>query len=108
MTANEARELMKDSFRTDAIQDAIATIEGNIKKYAAKGHRSCYVSFYSHPGGYNDFISKYGKEHHNDYKMYDVKEEVVEYFANNGFNFKYVTDCILGGVRQDPFWEICW
>ena len=108
MTANEAREMMNLSFRADAVQYAIATVEKKIKDYATRGNRNCYVSFYSHPGKYKDFTQKYGKEHHDYYKQYDVEPEIREHFTKNGFTFKLVTDDICGGVRQDPYWTICW
>lgn len=106
--ASEARDLVSKSFRTDAVQYAIASIERKIKDYASKGQRSCYVSFYSYPDGYNNFIQKYGSEHHNDYKEFDVEQEIKEYFSKNGFSFKLVTDDICGGVLQSPYWVICW
>ena len=108
MNVNKARELMKNSYRADAVQDAIATIEKKIKDYATRGNRNCYVSFYSHPGGHKDFIQKYGEEHHDDYKLYDVEQEIREYFTKNGFTFKLVTNDVCGGVRQDMYWTICW
>ena len=108
MNANEARELMGKSFRADAVQYAIKTTEDKIRDYATRGNRSCYISFYSHPGGYKNFIQKYGEEHHDDYKQYNVEKEIKEYFTKNGFAFKLVTDDICGGVRQDPYWTICW
>ena len=108
LLASEARELVKKSFRKDAVEDAIASIEKKIKNNAERGNRSCIVNFYSYPGGYNEFIQKYGKEHHDDYKHYNVEEEIREYFSKNGFTFKLVTDDICGGVRQDPYWTICW
>ena len=109
MTANEARELMQNSYRTDAVQYAIASIEKKIRDYATRGNRSCIVSFYSHPGMYTDFVMKYGKERdENNYKQYDVESEIREHFTKNGFTFKLVTDDVCGGVRQDPYWTICW
>lgn len=105
---NEARELMNNSFRKNAVEDAIKCLEAKIKDSATRGNRSCYVSFYSYPGGYNDFIQKYGKEHHDDYKSYDVEKEIKEHFTKNGFTFRLVTDDVCGGVRQDPYWTICW
>ena len=38
----------------------------------------------------------------------EVEKELREYFTGNGFSFRYVTDDICGGVRQDPYWVICW
>ena len=108
MNVSEARELMKNSFREDAVKDAIKYIENKIREYATKGNRNCIVSFYSHPGGFNDFIEKYGKEHQKDYKQFNVECEIKEYFTKNGFTFKLVTDDVCGGVRQDPYWTICW
>ena len=108
ITANEARELMKKSFREDAINYGIQSIEKYIREYATQGKRNCIVSFYKYPYGYNDFIKKYGKEHHEDYRQYDVEIEIKEYFTKNGFCFKLIKDDICGGVRQDPYWVICW
>nr|DAW98060.1 MAG TPA: hypothetical protein [Bacteriophage sp.] len=40
--------------------------------------------------------------------MYNIETELREYFTKNGFIFKRVTDDVCGGVRQDPYWIICW
>ena len=41
-------------------------------------------------------------------QLIEKLEELREYFTKNGFTFKIVTDDICGGVRQDPYWIICW
>ena len=108
MNVNEARELMKSSFREDAVTYAIKNLENKIREWATKGYRNCIVSFYSYPGGYNDFIQKYGEDNRNNHKQFNVEQEIKEHFTKNGFTFKLVTDDICGGVRQDPYWIICW
>jgi hypothetical protein len=108
ITATEARALMSKSFREDAIQHAIKSIESNIKKYASEGKRYTIVTFNKFPGAYNDFIKKYGEERKGEYVTYDVEIEIKNYFEKNGFYFKLVKDDICGGVKQDPYWTICW
>ena len=108
INANEARELMKNSFRAEAVQYAIENISQYIKERATQGYRSCIVTFNKHPNTYANFIKKYGKERHDDYKTYDVEKEIKEHFTKQGFTFKLITDDICGGVRQSPYWTICW
>ena len=109
MNANEARELMRQNcFKMDAIQYAIERIEQDITEHALKGNRCCLVTFNKHPYGYAKFVEKYGKDNVDNYKTYDVEQEVKEHFTKEGFEFKLIRDDICGGVRQDPYWVICW
>ena len=59
-----------------------------------------------HPGPFKEFQKKYGDSEK--YCEFNVEKELREYFTGNGFSFRYVTDDICGGVRQDPYWVICW
>lgn len=94
MTADEARKLMLESERKNAVDHKIKMIENKIRENAKRGNRSCIVSFFS----YN---SKSSPE-------FDLETEIKEYFVGNGFSFKLITDDICGGVRQSPYWTICW
>ncbi len=109
MTANEARMLTEDNqYRMDAVEYGIFCTEEKIRKAATGGEKSCLINFWYYPNGYLKFEEKYGPDTRTHYKQYDVESELREYFTKNGFKFRYVTDLVLGGVRQDPFWEICW
>lgn len=109
MLASEALEITNaNNYKNDAIQYGIKEIEDKIKEYAKRGYRSCTISFYSHPYGYMNFVEKYGEENKEHYKLYNIETELREYFTKNGFAFKRVIDDICGGVRQDPYWTICW
>ncbi len=110
MTAQEALNITKSNpYKEDAVLYAIKNIEESIRKSAENGNRSCMVDFRAYPGRCQDFCSRYGEDKRADfYRAYDVETEVREYFTKNGFSFRLVTDLVLGGVRQSPFWEICW
>lgn len=110
MTAIEALELTNNNhYKKDAIEYGIKTIESEIKEYATKGERSCIIRFLHHPGAYRrDFVPKYGEENKEHHKLYNVERELREYFTSQGFTFRLVTNDICGGVRQDPYWTICW
>ena len=109
MTVQEARALTEgNTYRTIAINYAISTIESTIRSRAEKGARSCIVDFMWHPNGFNKFIEQFGEDQKDRYVPFNVEQEVKEHFTRNGFSFKYVTDDICGGVRQDPYWIICW
>ncbi len=109
MTAQEALNVTNSNpYKNDAVAYGIKSIECRIKKYAEKGERSCLIDFCNHPGGYKDFESKYGTGKIDFYRQYNVEKELRDYFEGNGFRFKLVTDDICGGVRQDPYWIICW
>lgn len=109
MTAQDALAITNNnSYRKDALTYAISNLEERIKKYAASGKRTCLVDFHSHPGPYLEFEAKYGADKSDDYHMYDIEEELREHFVKNGFSFKLIRDDICGGVRQDPYWTICW
>ena len=58
------------------------------------------------PALLKNFRKKYGDSEK--YCEFNVEKELREYFTGNGFSFRYVTDDICGGVRQDPYWVICW
>lgn len=109
---NLASEMLQltnsNSYKQDAVNEAIKRTKDKIKNCAQRGERSCYIDFGCMPGGYQDFIDKYGKEAHDQYRRYDVETELRNYFSNEGFSFRRVSDLVLGGVRQDPFWKICW
>lgn len=109
MLASEALAITNvNNYKNDAVQYGIKELEEKIKEHAEKGYRNCIVSFYSHPYGYRDFIEKYGEENKEHYKLYNIETELREYFTKNGFTFKRVINDICGGVRQDPYWIICW
>ena len=109
MTAKDAAEIaMSNDYRKDAAECAICTIEKRIKSHAENGERSCLIDFWAHPFGYLEFEKKYGSDKRDFYKQYDVEKEIRKYFESKGFVFKLVTDFICGGVRQAPFWTICW
>lgn len=109
MTAQEALALTNtNSYRNDALAYGIADIESRIKRNAEAGKRSCLVGFRYHPGEYKKFEAKYGVDKRDDYCQYNVEREITEYFVKNGFSFKLITNDICGGVRQDPYWTICW
>ena len=101
-------ELVNEGTFAEVMGVNINELKEKIKEHAEKGYRNCIVSFYSHPYGYRDFIEKYGEENKEHYKLYNIETELREYFTKNGFTFKIVTDDICGGVRQDPYWIICW
>ena len=109
MLASEALAITNNNnFKADAVQYGIKSIEDKIRENATRGNRNCIIRFLHHPCVYRDFVSKYGEDHKDDYKLYDVEQEIREYFTNNGFKFRLITDDICGGVRQDPYWTICW
>ena len=93
LLASEVLKMMNESPRIEATKKQIERMEKKIKDYALRGHRSCIVDFYY-----------YNK----DFSGYNLETEIKEYFTKNGFTFKLVTDDICGGVRQDPYWTICW
>lgn len=107
MTAEEMRKISDGcSLRKNAVDYGIKTIEEKMMEYAKRGFRECYVSFNHHPGPFKEFQKKYGDNEK--YCEFNVEKELREYFTGNGFSFRYVTDDICGGVRQDPYWVICW
>lgn len=107
MTAADMRKISEScSLRKDAIDYGIKTIEEKMTEYAKRELRECYVSFHYHPGPFKEFKEKYGDNE--EYREFNVEKELREYFTGNGFTFRYVTDDICGGVRQDPYWVICW
>lgn len=107
MTANDARNLVsKCTQYGDALNHAINVLEEKITANSSMGRRECIVSFHWYPDPYKNFVDKYGKDAQ--YRTYNVEQGIREYFSNNGFVFKYVTDDICGGVRQDPYWTINW
>ena len=109
MNAKEMLELTnKNNFRKEAIEYAIKSLEDKMQIFASRGNRNCIVDFKSYPGGHKDFIEKHGKENESNYSKYDVEKEIREHFEGLGFKFKLITDDICGGVRQDPYWTICW
>lgn len=93
MKAHEALTIVqKNNERERALAKRIDHLENRIKAHAERGHRSCIADFYYYTlnGGYNFEI------------------EIKEYFIKNGFTFKRITDDVCGGVRQAPYWIICW
>ena len=109
MTASEALNITNgNNYRAEAIQYGIEELEEKIKRTASKGYRQCIVSFYSFPYGFTEFLKKHGEERKKEFKEYNIETELREYFTRNGFKFKRITDDICGGVRQDPYWVICW
>ena len=109
MTANDALKIVNENvYRDKAIRYRICTIEDEITAKAHEGKRSCIIDFESCPGLRRDFIKIFGEEAMDKYLYYDVEREIRDYFEPRGFKFKLVTDAINGGVRQDPYWTICW
>lgn len=109
MLASEALSITNaNNYKNAAVQYGISNLEQKIRDCAEKGCRSCIVDFSTYPCGYNKFVEKYGEENSKWYKLYDIETELREYFTKNGFTFKKVVDDICGGVRQDPYWTICW
>lgn len=110
MLASEALAISNTNvYKKAAVEYGIAELEKKIRRLAKKdGRRSCIVSFSSFPCGYTEFIEKYGEENKSHHKLYNIEKELREYFTKNEFTFKLVTDDICGGVRQDPYWIICW
>lgn len=109
ITAEEMRNLSQSNYRKDAIKTAIEHIENNMKRAAKNQRRETFVSFYEFPGNCDDFCNKYGEAARKEYyRTYNVEQEVKEAFKRQGFSFKLITDDICGGVRQDPYWVICW
>lgn len=109
MTAQDALAITNtNSYRNDALAYGIADIESRIKRNAEVGKRSCLVNFWYHPRGYKEFEAKYGVDKTDDYHQYNIEEALREHFVKNGFKFKLIRDDICGGVRQDPYWIICW
>ena len=93
LLASEVLKMMNESPRIEATKKKIEQMEKKIKDHALRGYRSCIVDFYY-----------YNK----DFSGYNLETEIKEYFTKNGFTFKLITDDICGGVRQDPYWTICW
>ena len=92
MLASEVLKMTNESQRIEAIKKQIERMEEKIKKSAIKGYRKCIADFYYYnkDGGYN------------------LEEEIKEYFKNNVFTFKLITNDVCGGVVQSPYWIICW
>lgn len=92
MLASDVLKITNESPRMEAIKKQIEHMEEKIKKWATKGYRNCIADFYYYnkDGGYN------------------LETEIKEHFTNNGFTFKLITDDVCGGVRQSPYWIICW
>lgn len=93
MLASDVLKITNESPRMEAIKKQIEHMEEKIKKWATKGHRYCIADFYY-----------YNK----DFSGYNLEKEIKEYFKNNGFTFKLITDDVCCGVRQSPYWIICW
>lgn len=93
MTAKDALNITTNNLdRERALNRHIENLEAKITRFAELGRRDCIVEFYSYrPGG-----------------GYNFEVEIKEYFTNNGFTFKRITDDVCGGVRQAPYWIICW
>lgn len=109
MTAEEARRISNENtYREDAVRYGIEEMNKKIERVVLEGRRDCMADFYNFPCGYKDFEKKYGKENRGEYKRYNIETEIREYFTKNGFLFKYITDDVCGGVKQDPYWKICW
>ncbi len=109
MNATEALSITKQNpYRQDAVKYDIETIERHVREQAGGGFRKCTVRMYAFPGGFLDFEAKYGELHRSEYKQYSIEDEIREYARQNGYVLRFVEDCVLGGVPQDPFWEISW
>lgn len=107
--AEQMKILSKENrYKKDAFESAKEYMEREIKFYARKGKRSRLIDFEWLPGRRDDFLKKYGEEQKDEYRHYNIEEELREYFGKEGFTFKHVTDAVSGGVRQDPYWIICW
>ena len=109
MLASEALAITNNNiYKMEAVQCGIENLEKRIKRAALNGLRNCIVDFDSYPCNIADFLAKHGEENREAFKHYNIECELREHFTKNGFKFKYVTDAVSGGVRQDPYWIICW
>ena len=107
--ADQMRTLSEENlYKKDAFEYAKQETKRLIELYAKKGERSCPINFAYVPGNKGVFLEKYGEQNEREWRSYDVEQEMREYFENEGFTFKYITNEINGGVRQDPYWRICW
>ena len=107
--AEQMKTLSKENrYKKDAFEFEKEYMKRKIELYAKRGERSCLIDFECLPGKRSDFLKKYGEKQKDEYRHYNIEEELREYFGKEGFAFKHVTDAVSGGVRQDPYWIICW
>lgn len=107
--ADQMRTLSKENpYKKEAFECAKQYTKRLIESYAKNGKRSCPITFECVPGNKGIFLEKYGEQNEREWRRYDIEQEMREYFENEGFTFKYITNAINGGVRQDPYWTICW
>lgn len=103
------KESINSIYKASAIQYGIEEVKKRIRRAELEGCSNCVVWFYSFPcDTYREFIEKYGEENKKEFREYNIETELREYFTRCGFTFERVTDDVWCGVKQAPYWIICW